>query len=51
LKFYIEELQKVLHHEFPYDTYLEEKERELLVEKLNSNKETTWVYKNNFQNA
>ena len=53
MKFYTEELQKVLHHEYPYDTYLvlEDKKKELLVEKLNSNKETTWVDKNNFQNA
>jgi hypothetical protein len=47
-KFYSEELQKVLYEEFPYDTLLVLKENsdKLLVEKLNSDKKTNWIDKN-----
>ena len=49
-KFYKEELQKVLLEEFPYDTYTIHKEsnNKILVEKLNSDKEQTWINKETF---
>lgn len=46
-KYYNEELQKVLFEEFPYDTFkvIKSNSKNLLLEKLNSNKHTTWIKK------
>ena len=53
IKFYTEELQKVYFQEYPYDTYLVLKDTndQVLVEKLNSDKEISWVDKSEFENG
>jgi hypothetical protein len=50
-KFYNEEIQKVLFNEFPYDSFLilSEKNENLLIEKINSNREKEWISKKEFQ--
>ena len=53
IKYYTEELQKVYFQEYPYDTYLVLKDTndQVLVEKLNSDKEISWVDKSEFENG
>jgi hypothetical protein len=48
LKYYAEELQKVNFNEYPFDTFLviNEKSDLLQVEKLNSDREISWIAKN-----
>lgn len=49
-KFYAQELQKFLIHEFPYDSYkvLDETTEQVFIEKLNSDKEKNWINKKEF---
>ena len=53
LKYYTEELQKVNFNEYPFDTFLviNEKSDLLQVEKLNSDREISWIAKDSFQNG
>jgi hypothetical protein len=51
-KFYYEEIQKVLFKEFPYDTFsiIKETSDNLLIEKINSNKQKEFVPRYKFEN-
>ena len=51
-KFYTQELQKVYFDEYPYDTFLvlKDNEEQVLVEKLNSDKQISWIDKKEFEN-
>jgi hypothetical protein len=53
LKYYTEELQKVNFNEYPFDTFLviNEKSDFLQVEKLNSDREISWIAKKSFENG
>jgi hypothetical protein len=53
LKYYTEELQKVNFNENPFDTFLviNEKSDFLQVEKLNSDREISWIAKKSFENG
>ena len=53
LKYYTEELQKVNFNEYPFDTFLviNEKSDLLQVEKLNSDREISWIAKQPFENG
>ena len=51
-KFYYEEIQKVLFKEFPYDTFaiINENSDNLLIEKINSNKQKEFFQRGKFEN-